>query len=539
MINYMQERSRNLIKILQYADQFYRDVEVVSRKVEDGSIHRCTYSDVYRRTKQFANALKGLGLEFGDRVGTLAWNTYRHLEVWYALAGQGAICHTINPRLFADQIEFIINHASNRFLLVDLDFVPVLESIVEKMPTVEAIIIMTDAAHIPEHSFKQKVYCYEDLIEQNTPDFDWPSFPDSTVSSLCYTSGTTGNPKGVAYTHGSNLIHATCSSQPDVMNISSEQVTLMVVPMFHANSWGLAYSAPMTGSKLVLPGSKLDGASIWELLDKEKVTFSAAVPTVWNLLLTNLESTGQKLPHLKDVVIGGAAVPRSMIETFDKIYGVTVIHVWGMTEMSPIGSLCRLTPAMKEWDYDRQVEQRLMQGRPPFGVEMKIVGENGAELPHDGKAFGSLLVRGPWVVNRYYLADELATDEDGWFDTGDVAVIDQYGFMKITDRAKDVIKSGGEWISSVDLENAAVDHAAVDIAAVIGVPHPKWGERPMLILKLHEGDTLEIAEILEFLSDKVAKWWLPEEVVFVDEIPMTATGKISKLSLRQQFISSN
>lgn len=538
MTQYMQATDRNLIDILRYAARIHGAVDVVSRAVEDGSIRRSNYGEIYRRTCQLANALAGLGLDYQDRVGTLAWNTDRHLESWYAVAGQGAVCHTVNPRLYPAQIEFIINHASDRFLIVDLDILPIVEGIAARMPSVEALIVMTSAEHMPtEVNVPQRVYCYEELVAKSSDEMSWPTFPGSAISSLCYTSGTTGDPKGVAYTHDSNMVHAAAVAQPEAMNLSTAQTALMVVPMFHANSWGLAYAAPMSGSRLVLPGSRLDGANIWELLEEEQVSFSAAVPTVWNLLLAYLKETGRALPHLNEVVIGGAAVPRSMMESFDRDYDVTVIHAWGMTEMSPIGSLCRLSPEMAEWDEERRLEQRLTQGRPPFGVEMKIVDDEGVELPQDGEAFGRLLVRGPWVVERYYLADEPAVDGDGWFDTGDVAIIDRYGYMKITDRAKDVIKSGGEWISSVELENTAMAHPHVDLAAVIGMPHPKWDERPLLIAKLKPGCELDKAGMIEFLSDKVARWWLPEEVLFVDDIPLTATGKLNKLELRQRHIT--
>lgn len=537
MTTYMQEDSRTLIDMLRYAASYHADVEVITRAVEDGSLRRSSYGEVYRRTCQLANALAALGLGFQDRVGTMAWNTDRHLEAWYAVAGQGAICHTVNPRLYADQIEYIIRHAGDRFLMVDLDILPVVQGIADRLECVEVLIVMTSAEHMPAQlDVPQQVYCYEELVAGHGAEMNWPGFPQDTLSSLCYTSGTTGNPKGVAYTHASNLAHAISAAQPDSMNLSTAQSVLMVVPMFHANSWGIAYSAPMTGSRLVLPGSRLDGASIWELLEGERVSFSAAVPTVWNLLLAYLKETGRELPYLSEVVIGGSAVPRSMMEVFDRDYGVTVIHAWGMTEMSPLGSVCRLTPAMTEWDAEKQLQQRLKQGRPPFGVEMQIVDDHGNELPHDGEAFGRLLVRGPWVVERYYLADEPAVDEQGWFDTGDVATIDEYGFMKITDRAKDVIKSGGEWISSVDLENAAMAHPDVDLAAVIGMPHPKWEERPLLIVKLKPGRESGKAEIIDFLADKVARWWLPDEVVFVEDIPLTATGKLNKLALRQRHL---
>ena len=530
----MQDAPVNLAHVLEHAARFHSEVEVVSRLVEDDTLHRYTYADAYRRTKQLANALKRLGLEFGDRVATLAWNTFRHLEAWYAITGQGAICHTVNPRLFPQQIDYIVNHAEDSIILVDLTFVPLLEQLQDSLGSVKHFIVLTDEANMPETKLRN-VSCYESLIASESDQFEWPSFPEDTPAGLCYTSGTTGDPKGVIYTHRSNLLHAYMVNGKDVLAIAGSDSVLMVVPMFHANSWGLAYSCPMVGAKLVLPGAKMDGASIYELLDAEEVTFSAAVPTVWNMLLGHLEENELQLPCLEEVMVGGSAVPRRIVESFDQQYGVSVIHGWGMTEMSPIGTICRLKPFMKKLSYDQQVDIRLKQGTPVFGVGMKIVDDDGAELPQDGKTFGRLLVRGPWTVKRYFRDEQDCVDPDGWFDTGDVATIDAYGYMQITDRSKDLIKSGGEWISSVDLENAAMGHEQVELAAVIGISHPKWEERPLLVVKTGAGVELAAKEIREFLSDKVAKWWLPDDVVFVDDIPLTATGKISKLTLRQQF----
>jgi acyl-CoA synthetase (AMP-forming)/AMP-acid ligase II len=530
----MQDAPLNLAYVLEHAARFHGQVEIVTRLVEDGSIHRYTYAESLRRTKKLANALKRLGLRFGDRIGTMAWNTHRHLEAWYAIAGQGAICHTINPRLFEKQIEYIINHAGDKILLVDVPFVPILEKLQGKLPTVENIVVLTDEAHMPANRL-ENVIALETLIADEPDAFDWPTFPEQTPSSLCYTSGTTGDPKGVIYTHRSNFLHAYATTGKDAMGMARSDTMLMVVPMFHANSWGLAYSCPMVGAKLVLPGAHLDGASVYELLDTEQVTISAAVPTVWNMLLGYLQEGKLNLPHLEEVVIGGAAVARNMIECFDREYGVTVVHGWGMTEMSPMGTVCRLKPSMKSLSYDKQVDILLKQGTPLFGVGMKIVDDDGRELPHDGATFGRLLVRGPWIVKRYYKADADIVDADGWLDTGDIATIDDDGYMQITDRAKDLIKSGGEWISSVDLENAATEHPQVAISAAIGISHPKWGERPLLVVRRIDGADLTCEQLLEFLQARVAKWWLPDSVVFVDEIPLTATGKISKLALRKQF----
>ena len=530
----MQDAPVNLAHVLEHAARFHSDVEVVSRLVEDDTLHRYTYADAYRRTKQLANALKRLGMQFGDRVATLAWNTFRHLEAWYAISGQGGICHTVNPRLFPQQIEYIVNHAEDTILLVDVTFVPLLEQLQDQLSSVKHFIVLTDEAHMPKTQLRNAI-CYESLIAGEADTFDWPSFPEDTPAALCYTSGTTGNPKGVIYTHRSNLLHAYAVNGKDVFAIAGTDSILMVVPMFHANSWGLAYSCPMVGAKLVLPGAKMDGASIYEVLDSEEVTFSAAVPTVWNMLLGHLEKNQLKLPHLEEVMVGGSAVPRRMVEAFDQQYDVTVIHGWGMTEMSPIGTICRLKPFMKSFSYEEQVDVRLKQGTAVFGVGMKIVDDEGTELAHDGTTFGRLLVRGPWTVKRYFRDQQDCVDSDGWFDTGDVATIDEYGYMQITDRSKDLIKSGGEWISSVDLENAAMGHEQVDLAAVIGIAHPKWEERPLLVVKSAGESAVAVEEIMAFLRDKVAKWWLPDDVVFVDDIPLTATGKISKLTLREQF----
>jgi fatty-acyl-CoA synthase len=530
----MQHHPLNLAHILEHAGRFHGRTEVVTRRVEDGRLHRYTYADALRRTRQFANALRTLGMQFGDRVATLGWNTYRHLEAWYAIAGQGAICHTVNPRLFDEQIVYIMNHAGDSIVLVDPTLVPLCERLQEALDTVKHYVILTDPAHMPRTALRGAVD-YESLIAAEPDEFTWLSFPEETASSLCYTSGTTGKPKGVLYTHRSNFLHAYAINGKDGMGASCDETVLMVVPMFHANSWGLAYSCPMVGAKLVLPGAALDGKSLYELLDGERVTRSAAVPTVWNVLLAYLREHELKLPYLDEVMIGGSAAPRSMIEAFDREFGVTVVHGWGMTEMSPVGTCCRVKTFLRHLSYEEQLDVRVKQGTPLFGVAMKAVDDQGNELPHDGKTSGRLLVKGPWIVKRYYNEDVDATDEWGWFDTGDIATIDEHGYMQITDRAKDLVKSGGEWISSVELENAAMGHPDVELAAVIGMPHPKWQERPLLIVKAKNGTSLTRERVLGFLDGKVARWWLPDDVVFVAEIPLTAAGKISKVTLREQF----
>ena len=529
----MQNEPFNLVEILEHAARFHPQVKIVTRDVDDGTIIESNYAEAAARARQLANALERLGLNQGDRIGTMGWNTQRHLEAWYAISGQGAVCHTINPRLFEEQIEYIVNHAEDRIIMLDAPFVPLMEQLQDRLPTVERYIVLTSAEHMPETTLKNAVD-YETLIGSESTEFDWPVLPREMPAGLCYTSGTTGNPKGVEYTHRSNLLHAYAVSGADAAGISSSQTVLMVVPMFHANSWGLAYACPMAGSELVLPGAQLDGPSIYELLDSQKISFSAAVPTVWNMLLAHMKEHDLKLPYLEDVLIGGSAVPRHLIETFDD-YGVTIVQGWGMTELSPLGTTCRLKASMKDWPYEKQVELRLKQGTPIFGCATKIVDDDGAELPHDGKAFGRLLVKGPWIIQRYYRHEEDAVDDQGWFDTGDIATIDGHGYIQITDRAKDLIKSGGEWISSVDLENEAMGHESVSLAAVIGVSHPKWEERPLLVVKKVDDQDVSGEDMLNYLRDKVAKWWLPDDVVFVDDIPLTATGKISKLRLREQL----
>lgn len=532
---HMQTSGFNLVNVLQHASQVHSNVEVVTNSVE-GGIQRYTYSEIYSRTGQLANALKKLGVKQGDRVGTMAWNTWRHLECWYAIGGSGAVCHTLNPRLFADQIDFIVNHAEDRFIFVDSTFVPVLAAVADRLPTLEGLVVMTTAEHMPDVSnFSIPVHCYEDLIARESEHFDWPQLDENGASSLCYTSGTTGDPKGVLYSHRSNILHSLSSVGPDVFNLSAVDSFLMIVPMFHANSWGVAFSVPMTGCKLVMPGPHMDGKSMHSLINDEQCTKSAAVPTVWTGLLDYMDTNGLALPTLQETIIGGSAVPRSMIAKFDKDYGVDVIHAWGMTEMSPLGTINRPLPFMHGLSDEERLTIKCKQGRAPYGVEMKVVDDDNNTLANDGSSFGRLLVRGPWVIERYYKQDHTELDDDGWFDTGDVATIDGHGFMQITDRSKDIIKSGGEWISSVEIENAAIGHDLVQIAACIGVKHPKWDERPLLLVVKKPGSEPSKASILELIAQSMAKWQVPEDIEFIDEMPLTATGKIDKKPLRAEF----
>ncbi len=534
MLGLMQDWPLLCHKIIDYAAVQHGNREVVSRSIE-GPIHRTNYGNLRARALKVAQALERDGCRLGDRIATLAWNTARHLECWYGITGIGAIYHTLNPRLFADQIAWIMNHAEDRVVFVDLTFVPIIEAIADKVATLEKIIVLCDEAHLPESTLPELI-SYESWLNGVDGDFKWHEFDEKTAAGMCYTSGTTGNPKGVVYSHRSNIIHALVSTQPDALGIGANEVILPVVPLFHANAWGISFTAPMVGAKLVMPGGRMDGEGIYELLDQEKVTFSAAVPTVWLMLLQYLEETGKKLPHLERVVIGGAACPRSILEIFQNKYGVKVAHAWGMTEMSPIGSVGTLKPQFADLDDEAQLDLQEKQGYAPFGVEMKITDDDGNEMPWDGKSFGRLKVRGPAVSNAYYGGDGLEQFEhDGFFDTGDVAHIDVDGYMQITDRSKDVIKSGGEWISTIELENLAVGHPDVAEAAVIGIAHPKWDERPLLIIVKKPGREPEGDEILKFMEDKIAKWWMPDAVSFVDEIPHTATGKIQKMELRKQF----
>ena len=535
MLGLMQDRPLLISQLIEHAAQNHGDTEIVSRTVE-GPIHRYTYRDARLRSKKVAEALLGLGIKMGDRIGTLAWNGYRHFELYYGISGMGAVCHTINPRLFPEQIVYIVNHAEDQLLFVDLNLLPAVEKLLPQLKTVRHVVAMTDRAHLPKDCKIPNLLVYEELIQDKPGTYEWPEFDERTASSLCYTSGTTGNPKGVLYHHRSTLLHAYGSALPDTLGIGARAVVLPVVPMFHVNAWGLPYSGALAGAKLVFPGVALDGASLYELFEKERVTFTAGVPTVWLALLQHMQANKLKLSTLKYAVIGGSAAPPAMIEAFDTEFGVEVLHAWGMSEMSPLGTVNHPKEKHHTFSPKDLLAVRLKQGRPPFGVEMKIVDDSGKELPRDGKAFGDLLVRGPWITSGYFKGEGgQVLDKDGWFATGDVATIDPDGYMQITDRSKDVIKSGGEWISSIDLENAAMAHPAVAEAAVIGVAHPKWDERPLLIVHRKPDASIDKKELIEFLGSKVAKWWLPDDVQFVEAIPHTATGKILKTKLRETF----
>ncbi len=535
MFGLMQDRPLLIQQLIEHAALNHGDTEIVSRRVE-GDIHRYTYRDARTRAKKVAESLLALGIKPGDRIGTLAWNGYRHFELYYGISGMGAVCHTINPRLFPEQIVYIVNHAEDQLLFVDLNLLPAVEKLLPQFKTVRHVVAMTDRAHLPKDCKIPNLLVYEELIADKPGTYEWPEFDERTASSLCYTSGTTGNPKGVLYHHRSTLLHAYAAALPDTLGISARSVILPVVPMFHVNAWGLPYTAALVGAKLVFPGVALDGASLYELFEKERVSFTAGVPTVWLALLNYMQANKLKLSTVKYAVIGGSAAPPAMIEAFDREFGVEVLHAWGMSEMSPLGTVNHPKAKHGSLAAKELLDVRLKQGRPPFGVDMKIVDDSGKELPRDGKAFGDLLVRGPWITSGYFKGEGgPVLQEDGWFATGDVATIDEDGYMQITDRSKDVIKSGGEWISSIDLENAAMAHPAVAEAAVIGIAHPKWDERPLLIVHRKPDAAVDKKELIDFLATKVAKWWLPDDVQFVEAIPHTATGKILKTRLREDF----
>ncbi|GAP37274.1 3-(methylthio)propionyl-CoA ligase [Piscinibacter sakaiensis] len=523
--------------LLVHAARHAGDTEIVSKRVE-GDIHRYTYRAAERRARQLAQALARLGCHAGDRVGTLAWNGYRHFEIYYGTSGSGLVCHTINPRLFPEQIAWIANDAEDRVLCFDLNFLPLVEKLAPQLASVQHYVLMTDRAHMPASTTLPGLLCYEELVEAEDGEYAWPSFDENTASSICYTSGTTGNPKGAVYSHRSTVLHSYGLAMPDAMGVGARDVILPVVPMFHVNAWGVPYAAPMIGAKLVFPGPHLDGKSLHELLEAERVTFSAGVPTVWLGLITYAKQQGLQFSTLRRTVIGGSACPPAMMKTLEQDFGIEVIHAWGMTEMSPLGTLARLKA--KHAGLDAEAQHRILekQGKAIYGVDMAIVDDDGQELPWDGRASGNLVVRGPWVIQSYFRREDsplMTLGGQAWFPTGDVAAIDEDGYMQITDRSKDVIKSGGEWISSIDLENIAMAHPAVHEAAAIACHHPKWDERPLLVVVRKPGASLTAAELLAFFDGRIAKWQIPDDVAFVDEIPHTATGKIQKLKLREQF----
>ena len=537
MLGLMQDRPLMISSLIDHAATFHPETEIVARTVE-GPVHRTNYREVQRRAKRVANAMQALGIAPGQRVGTLAWNTHRHLELYYGVSGTGAVLHTVNPRLFPEQIDYIVNHAEDQVLFFDISFAALVAQLAPALKTVHTFVAMTDRAHMPAIDVPN-LLCYEELIAAQSEDYTWPEFDERTASSLCYTSGTTGNPKGVLYSHRSTVLHSLMECAPDTFNVNSGMTLLLAVPMFHANAWGMPYSAAMAGAKLVMPGPKLDGQSLYELMRDEKVTFSQAVPTVWLMQFQYFDAHPEidtLALGLKRIGVGGAATPRSMIERFERDFGADFVQGWGMTETSPIGVIGNLLPKHRGLSKEEQTTVKMKQGRGVWGVELKIVDEEGRRLPHDGQAFGHLHVRGPWIASGYFKSEGgPVLDAEGYFPTGDVATVDTDGYVQLVDRAKDVIKSGGEWISSIDLENAANAHPAVDEAAVIGIPHPKWQERPLLVIVKRAGAEVTGAELQAFLAQKVAKWWLPDHVTFVDALPHTATGKLLKTKLREQF----
>ncbi len=530
----MMQQPLLISSLLVHAERHHGEQVVVSRRVE-GDIHRETYRELAARSRRMAKALATLGVRSGQRVATLAWNGYRHMELYYAVSGSGAVLHTLNPRLHPDHIVYIADHAEDEVLFFDMTFMPIIEAIASRVKTIKHFVAMTDRAHMPKESKVANLLCFEDLIEANDDTFEWPTFDENSASSLCYTSGTTGNPKGVLYSHRSTLLHTFAIALPDALNCSGRDVILPVVPMFHVNAWGLPYAACMMGSKMVFPGPGLDGKSLYELFESEAVTMSAGVPTVWQGLLAYVESNDLKFSTMRRTVIGGSACPPAMMKKFEEQYGVRVLHAWGMTEMSPVGTVATLKSKHTGATPTEQFAVQAKQGRSVFGVDMKIIDPEGKELPWDGKTSGELLVRGPWVVSSYFKSEGGDPLVDGWFPTGDVATIDADGYMQITDRSKDVIKSGGEWIGSIDLENIAMANPKVAMAACIAAQHPKWDERPLLIVVKKPNVELTRDELLGFFEGRIAKWWTPDDVIFVDAIPLGATGKMLKNRLREQY----
>ena len=534
MFGLMQDQPLLISSLIEFAARHHGEAEVVSRRVE-GDLHRCTYRDVAARSRQVAQALDAWDLAFSDRVATLAWNGYRHLELYFGVSGSGRVLHTLNPRLAADQVVWIANHAEDRVLCFDMTFLPLIKAIWKQCATVKHWVALCDEGALPADSGIEGLVSYEAWIAPQATQYEWPSFDERSAASLCYTSGTTGNPKGALYSHRSTVLHAYGGALPDALNLSARDSILPVVPMFHVNAWGLPYAAAMTGAKLVFPGAALDGKSVYDLIEGERVTMAAGVPTVWLGLLNHMAQGGLRFSTLSRTVIGGSACPPAMIRAFKDQYGVTVLHAWGMTEMSPLGTVCTLKLHQMAGTPEQQMTVLLKQGRAIFGVEMKIVDPEGQELPWDGQSSGDLMVKGPWIIASYFKGEGGDPLVEGWFPTGDVATIDPDGFMQITDRSKDVIKSGGEWISSIDVENIAVAHPAVAMAACIGVRHPKWDERPLLVVVKKPGSEVTREDLLSFYEGKVAKWQVPDDVAFVDAIPLGATGKMQKMKLREQF----
>lgn len=537
LMGQMMQKPLLISSFIEHADRYFGRNEIVSRRVE-GDIHRYDYRRCHQRAKQFANALTALGVTMGQRVGTIAWNGYRHLEAYYAVSGVGAVLHTINPRLHPDQLCYIINHAEDQYVLFELNFLPLIQQLAARCPQVKGWIMLCDENRMPSDHTATNIpplLCYESLLAAQSDQFIWPIFDENAASSLCYTSGTTGDPKGVLYSHRSTVLHTYASAMPDVLNVSSGDCILPVVPMFHVNAWGIPYSAAITGAKLVFPGAQLDGQSLYELFEQEQVTFSAGVPTVWLGLLTYMEQHGLRFSSLKRTVIGGAACSPAMLHTLRHQYQVEVVHAWGMTELSPLGTTGTLQAKHQHCSDEEKEAVLIKQGHGIYGIDMKIVDDHDQELPWDGHTFGNLMVKGWWVAQRYFKDEGKELLHDGWFATGDVATIDPDGYMQITDRSKDVIKSGGEWISTIDLENIAMSHPQIQQAACIGVAHPKWDERPLLIAIRKPGATIEKQALLDFYEGKIAKWWMPDDVIFIDSLPIGATGKILKNKLRQEF----
>ncbi len=534
MLGLMQNQQLLISSLIEFAERHHGNGEIVSRRVE-GDIHRYTYKDAGQRARQVANALDGLNLAFSDRVATLAWNGYRHLELYFGVSGSGRVLHTLNPRLHPDQIVWIANHAEDSVLCFDMSFLPIVKAVHGRCTTIKHFVALCDANKLPVDSEIPGLISYEAWIGAQSSNYQWPSFDENSASSMCYTSGTTGNPKAALFSHRSTLLHALASALPDALNMSARDTVLPVVPMFHVNAWGLPYSAAMTGAKLVFPGPAMDGKSIFELIESEKVNFAAGVPTIWQMMLSHVQAGGLRFSTLKRTVIGGSACPPAMITAFNDDYGVEVLHAWGMTEMSPLGTVCSLKNKHLTMSSDEKMKIRLKQGRGIFGVDMKIVDGAGEELPWDGKTYGDLLVKGPWVISDYFKGEGGSPLVEGWFPTGDVATINADGYMQITDRSKDVIKSGGEWISSIDVENIAMAHPAVAMAACVGMKDPKWDERPIIVVVKKPGSTVSRNELIKFYDGKTAKWQIPDDVVFVDAIPLGATGKMQKSKLREML----